>query len=120
MKNIIKIVAFGFLLTSCDDLFEPAIENNLGFEYMYENAEYAEGVLSNGYTRIPTSSYSFNDVATDDAVSNDATNSYRKMAAGSWKSDNDPTERWRNCRAAIQYLNLFWQIQTKSNGLKMK
>lgn len=107
MKNIIKILVLSSLLVGCDDLFEPAIENNLGFEYMYENAGYAEGVLSNGYTRIPTDSYSFNDVATDDAVSNDASNSYRKMAAGSWQSDNDPTERWRNCRGAIQYLNLF-------------
>lgn len=107
MKNIVKILVLSSLLVGCDDLFEPAIENNLGFEYMYENAGYAEGVLSNGYTRIPTDSYSFNDVATDDAVSNDASNSYRKMAAGAWQSDNDPTERWRNCRGAIQYLNLF-------------
>jgi len=107
MKNIIKILVLSSLLTGCDDLFEPAIENNLGFEYMYENAGYAEGVLSNAYTRIPSASYSFNDVATDDAVSNDAANSYRKMVAGAWQSDNDPTERWRNCRAAIQYLNLF-------------
>lgn len=107
MKNIIKILVLSSLLVGCDDLFEPAIENNLGFEYMYENAGYAEGVLSNGYTRIPTDSYSFNDVATDDAVSNDASNSYRKMAAGSWQSDNNPTESWRNCRGAIQYLNLF-------------
>jgi len=107
MKNIIKIFALASLLTACDDLFEPAIENNLGFEYMYENAGYAEGVLSNGYTRIPTDSYSFNDVAIDDAVSNDVSNSYRKMVAGAWQSDNDPTERWRNCRGAIQYLNLF-------------
>ena len=107
MKNIITIVVLAFLLTGCDDLFDPAIENNLGFEYMYENAEYAEGVLSNAYTRIPSDSYPFSEVATDDAVSNDVGNDYRKLAAGSWKSDNDPTERWRNCRAAIMYLNLF-------------
>jgi len=24
-------------LTSCNDLFEPAIENHLGFEYMYDH-----------------------------------------------------------------------------------
>ena len=95
------------LFTSCEDLFEPAIENNLGFEYMYENANYAEGILANGYTRIPCGSYSFNDVATDDAVSNQASNSYRRMVAGSWAADNNPTDRWHNCRAAIQYVNLF-------------
>ncbi|MDL2247656.1 RagB/SusD family nutrient uptake outer membrane protein [Bacteroides sp. OttesenSCG-928-J23] len=107
MKNIIKITVLALLLTGCDDLFNPAIENNLGFEYMYENAEYAEGVLSNAYKRIPCDSYSFSEVATDDAVSNDVANNYRKMAAGSWKSDNNPTERWRNCNAGIMYMNLF-------------
>ena len=70
MKKIITICAFAACLTGCDDLFEPAIENNLGLEYMYENSQYAEGILANAYTRIPCAGYSFNDVATDDAVSN--------------------------------------------------
>lgn len=107
MKKLIIIMAFGAMLTSCDDLFEPAKENNLGLEYMYQNPEYADGVLGNAYTRIPTNSYSFNDVATDDAVSNDATNSYRKMADGAWTSSNNPMDAWTNCRSAIQYINLF-------------
>lgn len=107
IKKIFPIFFLGVLLTGCDDLFEPAKENNLGIDYMYQNPEYADGVLGNAYTRIPTNSYSFNDVATDDAVSNDATNSYRKMAAGAWAADNNPTSRWDNCRAAIQYINLF-------------
>ena len=68
MKKIITICAFAACLTGCDDLFEPAIENNLGLEYMYENSQYAEGILANAYTRIPCAGYSFNDVATDDAV----------------------------------------------------
>ena len=28
MKNIFKLLAFLPLLTACDDLFEPALENN--------------------------------------------------------------------------------------------
>ncbi|MDO4164744.1 MAG: RagB/SusD family nutrient uptake outer membrane protein [Bacteroides sp.] len=107
MKNIIKILALGALLTSCDDLFKPAIENNLGFDYMYENSDYAENILGNGYTRIPNSSYAFSEVATDDAVSNNSSNDYRSMATGSWSSTDNPMERWRNCRAGIQYMNLF-------------
>lgn len=39
MKKIITICAFAACLTGCDDLFEPAIENNLGLEYMYENSQ---------------------------------------------------------------------------------
>ena len=68
MKKIITICAFAACLTGCDDLFEPAIENNLGLEYMYENSQYAEGILANAYTRIPCAGYSFNDVATDDVI----------------------------------------------------
>ena len=40
-------------LTSCDDLFEPAIENHLGFDYAYEHPDYADNVLGNAYTRLP-------------------------------------------------------------------
>lgn len=107
MKKIITICAFAACLTGCADLFEPAIENNLGLEYMYENSQYAEGVLANAYTRIPCAGYSFNDVATDDAVSNDDSNNWRKIASGMWTSSNNPADRWTNCRSAIQYINLF-------------
>ena len=103
-------------LTSCDDLFEPAIENHLGFDYAYEHPDYADNVLGNAYTRLPNGSYSFNDVATDDAVSNDVTNSYRKMTGvDSWTSNSNPIETWRNCRAAIQYINLFLANVDKVN-----
>lgn len=109
-KNITYLflaAALGVSFTSCDEVFEPAIENNLGVDYMYTNAGYAEGVLGNAYTRIPCGSFPFSEVATDDAVSNDASNSWRKIAEGQWTSNNDPAERWRNSRAAILYINLF-------------
>ena len=103
-------------LTSCDDLFEPAIENHLGFDYAYEHPDYADNVLGNAYTRLPNGSYSFNDVATDDAVSNDVSNSYRKTTGiDSWTSSSNPIETWRNCRAAIQYINLFLANVDKVN-----
>ena len=105
--NILTLAVAAVAMTSCDDLFEPAKENNLGLEYMYDNPQYAEGILGNAYTRIPCADYTFNEVATDDAVSNDAENEWRQIASGSWTSENNPTERWRNCRAAIMYLNLF-------------
>ena len=109
MKKSISIlaVALAFGLTSCDDLFVPAQENNQGINQMYKNPQYSEGVLANAYTRIPIGSYPFSEVATDDAVSNDDGNSWRKIASGTWSSSNNPTERWQNCRAAIQYINLF-------------
>lgn len=98
-------MALGF--ASCDDLFEPAIENNQDLNQADNNAPYADGILANAYTRIPCGSYNFSEVATDDAVSNDQDNSYRKIAAGSWTSDNNPVDQWTGCRSAILYINLF-------------
>lgn len=114
--GVVLGLALSIGLTSCDDMFKPAIENHLGFEYMYDHPDYADGLLGNAYTRLPNGSYSFNDVATDDAVSNDATDSYRKMTGvDSWTSSNNPVETWRNCRAAIQYINLFLANVDKVN-----
>lgn len=95
------------MCTSCDDLIEPAIENNRGLSDMYEEAEFAQGILLNAYTRLPSNGWSFNDVATDDAVSNDITNSYRKAATGQWAANFNPLDQWTNSKAAIQYINIF-------------
>lgn len=105
-KNIFALIVIAALFMACDDLLSPAMENNRDLEAMYEEAAYAQGILLNGYTRIPTNSWSFSDVATDDAVSNDKSNGYLKMATGQWSSNNNPVEQWRNCFAAIQYMNI--------------
>ena len=108
MNNKIVYILIAFLgLTSCEDLFEPAIENIRDLEDAYEEATYAEGLLINGYIRIPTLNWSFNDVATDDAVSNDINNAYRQAATGRWASNYDPFTQWQRSRSAIQYLNIF-------------
>lgn len=106
-KKIFILLIIGIFLISCDDLFTPAIENNRKLEDMYDESGYAQGILANGYTRIPSSSWSFDDVATDDAVSNNTSNSYLKIATGQWTANNNPTEKWRNSFDAIQYLNIF-------------
>lgn len=98
------------LFSSCEEMFEPAIENNLELENAYSNATYAQGLLLNGYTRIPTNSWSFNDVATDDAVTNDRNSSLLKIASGQWSAMNNPLDQWRNSRSAIQYLNQFFAV----------
>src|SRR5574344_270909 len=102
IKNIIKLLAFLPLFTSCDDVFSPAIENIRGIDAMYKEPSYAQGILANAYILLPYSSSSISDVATDDAVSNDKTNSYLKMATGSWTADDDPMSQWQARRNAIQ------------------
>lgn len=109
MKNYIKLLVFLFLFSSCEDLFEPALENNRGLEAMYDEPIYAQGILGNAYILLPYASAPNSDVATDDAVSNDNSNDYLSMATGSWSSSNNPMSQWQGRRNAIQYLNLFLQ-----------
>ncbi len=110
MKRIIGILfASCFVLMGCKDLMEPAIENNRELtpeSYLPNDARFPYGILLNGYNRIPTNSWSFNDVATDDAVTNDQTNAFLKMANGQWTASNNPVSQWTNAYAAIQYLNI--------------
>ena len=106
-KKILIVLSVIFTFISCDDLIEPAIENNRGLDDMYAEAEYAQGILLNAYTRLPGNGWSFSDVATDDAVSNDVTNNYRKIATGQWTANFNPLDQWTNSKAAIQYLNIF-------------
>jgi hypothetical protein len=107
-KNIVIILAFCLLFAGCSDLFDPANENIRDKETIYDEPGFAEGLLLNGYLRLPYEdfTYSFNDVATDDAVSNDPGNSYFKMATGQWRADNNPVDVWTRNYNAILYLNL--------------
>ena len=114
ITKINKILVAGFVscaftaaLTSCDDLFEPALENNQDISQMYNDPQFARGILDNAYLMLPYSSDPSTDVATDDAVSNDADNNYKKMATGSWASDMNPVSQWDSRYHAIQYCNLF-------------
>lgn len=105
-------------LVSCSDLFEPAEENNRGLDEIYNEPTYAQGLLGYGYAMLPYNTKSVTDIATDDAVSNDLTNSFLKMATGSWTANSDPMSRWTNGRACIQYLNIFLQEVDKVNWAK--
>lgn len=94
-------------LSSCDDMFEPADENNRQEEAMYEESKYAHGLLMYGYSSLPYLTTTQTDVATDDAVTNLMSSNMLTMATGSWASDNNPMSQWNSCKGAIQYVNLF-------------
>jgi hypothetical protein len=104
--KFIILIALVVIFTGCEDILKPSDENNRTLEDIYDDAAFAEGLLLNGYVRLPSGSYLFNDVATDDAVSNDSENDYLFMATGQWSSINNPTGQWTSAFAAIQYLNL--------------
>ena len=109
LSRLLLISAVAISLTSCDDLFEPALENNQDISEMYKNPEFARGILDNAYLALPYSTSPFTDVATDDAVTNANSEeyfNYKKMATGSWAANMNPVSQWDGRYHAIQYCNL--------------
>jgi hypothetical protein len=70
---------------------------------------FAQGLLINGYARIPSNGWTFSEMATDDAVANNESNGYSAAATGEWAANNNPLNQWTNSKSAIQYLNLMLQ-----------
>lgn len=88
-KNIIMLVTGIVMLSGCDDLFSPAIDNFKDQEQVNSSSEYAQGMLLNCYRIIP-GYYSDTDYATDDAVTNQKGNPYLNMATGNWTAADNP------------------------------
>lgn len=105
-KHIILLLLAMTILSGCQDQFAPADDNHFTFENVYKDPTFAEGLLLNAYTALPNIyGFSFNDVATDDAVSNDKSNDYRRMATGQWSAQFNPMNQWDRSYTAIMYLN---------------
>jgi hypothetical protein len=106
-KYLIILLTIGMVFSGCEDFLEPADDNHQTLEDIYDDPVFAEGMLMNAYSRLPSNYYSFNDVATDDAVTNDKFSGYINMATGQWSSLNNPVDQWENSYTAILYLNKF-------------
>lgn len=111
MKNSISILFLLVLmmLGGCS-ILEPENDNHSTIDRIYKDPAYAEGLLIRAYTFIPTNDYRFDEVATDDAVSNDKFNSYMRMATGEWSALYNPQNLWNNCNEAILYINHFLDV----------
>ena len=109
MKSIYKIAAvaaLAFASASCDDLFEPAFEPSQDINSTEDFPKYADGLLYDAYLLMPYSTGVNSDLATDDAVSNDNSNAYLKVATGSWTANNGTMSYWKSGRGGIQFVNL--------------
>ncbi len=107
-KKLLVLVVIGMMFAGCKkNLLSPLDDNHRTLEDIYSDPYYAEGILMNAYTRLPTNGYSFSEVATDDAVTNDKFNPLLNMATGSWSAANNPMDQWNNSYTAIMYVNLF-------------
>jgi len=125
--NILILFMVMLVFAGCvKDMFSPASDNHSTLQRIYEDPNFAEGLLMAAYNRLPTNSYSFSEVATDDAVTNDKFSTFLQMGTGMWSSLNNPMEQWKNSYTAIMYLNKFlvqndkidWSY-TSSNAKKL-
>src|SRR5687768_646441 len=107
-KKLLVLVVIVMTFAGCKkELLSPLDDNHRTLEDIYNDPYYAEGILMNAYTRLPTNNYSFSEVATDDAVSNDKFNPLLNMVTGAWSAANNPMDQWNNAYTAIIYVNLF-------------
>ena len=104
---IASLLALGVSLNSCDDLFEPALENTQSIEQFEGAPLSAHGILLTSYAKLGFPNLPESDYATDDCVTNDLSSNWSKIATGAWSADNNPTSRWSDYYYAIQNLNLF-------------
>lgn len=117
---IIPLLAVAGFFGSCDDMFEPAIENNQELEDIYDNPKEAQGLIGQVYSLVggvyQTSPGS--DLATDDAVTNQVNSSWTTMAIGGWRAEMNPVSVWNTCYAGIHYCNLFLENADKITWVK--
>lgn len=106
-KYYLLLILVALFFGGCSKLIDPENDNHNTFARVSYDPAFAEGLLMNAYNKMPTSSFSFNEVATDDAVSNDKFNGYLRMATGQWSAQYNPVSIWDNANKAILYLNTF-------------
>lgn len=91
-------------MIACD----PIDENRLDFDYVGSDPGAAEGLLLQGYSGI-IDQFVFSEGATDDAVNNQLTNGYKRMALGELSAQYNPASRW-NTFERVFYVNQFLEI----------
>lgn len=104
----ILIVFLAYFSFACEDFFEPENENQLQVDYLMDTPDFAEGLLLNVYTDV-IGTYTFSEVASDDAVINRLSNGYRRLATGELTPRYNPASRWEKY-AGVFYLNNFISV----------
>jgi starch-binding outer membrane protein, SusD/RagB family len=107
--KIYSLLLILFLSLGGCSLLTPEEDYHQTFDRIYkvQDPEYAQGILSSAYVRMPVNSLGANDVATDDAVTNNKLDSYLRMANGEWSAIYNPVSNWDNNLLAILYINKF-------------
>ena len=108
--KIFYLILIILIVAACKKLIDPLDDNHATLSRAYSDQSFAEGLLFTAYSKLPTVSFPFDEVATDDAVINDKFNVYLRMATGQWSAQFNPEDQWTNCVSAIMYLNRFLSV----------
>jgi len=120
-RDVMKFAGFLSLfiitvsLMSCEDFLEPSLEG-LGTydeDFVWDNPSYARGPLYYAYSGIPNSfrtvEYSYTDLATDNAVSNNVSSNMRNFGLGLLSASNNTMDKWDEYYRYIRSLNIFME-----------
>lgn len=109
MLSLISLVG---VFSSCDEMLDPEPQDLYLEDRFLKDPAWAEGILLRCYVSLPNS-YSFEETATDDAVTNVLSQGYRRMATGEWSSLYNPVSTWATAYNNIYYANYFLSIAEK-------
>ncbi|MBO7461793.1 MAG: RagB/SusD family nutrient uptake outer membrane protein [Bacteroidales bacterium] len=130
LNKILTVSAVAALmLTSCDDMFEPAIEQHPDFEQqIVANPSYFYGLLMTPYSKFNDQNTFFahrvhEDFATSDFYSDQSFNDAKNwilMGRGSWTAKENPVDKWSDVRESMQYINIFLENMDRVTWSKNK
>jgi starch-binding outer membrane protein, SusD/RagB family len=110
LKIFSLLIILLLTLGSCESLLNPEDDSHSNADRILKDPGFAEGLLMTAYVRLPTLTFSYTDVATDDAVTNNKLDQFHRMAVGEWSAIYNPMNLWDNCNMSILYLNNFLSV----------
>ncbi len=110
--NYIKIIFIVFITLNISCSMELEIEDTFDEDYTFGNPDYIEGILLNAYGNLPNTVVDgydgdFLDAATDNAVTNNYTNSIYRIGAGGLTPSNNPIGQWDNAYNQLRNIHIF-------------
>jgi starch-binding outer membrane protein, SusD/RagB family len=111
-KIFLLILLVGFGLGACKNFLTPDKDNQYTKDRFAKDPAWALGLMLNGYATSAAfpGAYPMDEVATDDAVSNNVADNYLRIATGEWSALFDPSNVWSSAYTAILNLNYFLTI----------
>ncbi|MEA4935850.1 hypothetical protein SDC9_89916 [bioreactor metagenome] len=114
IKIFLMLLFFGAIFGACEKILEPDKDNQYMLDRVLNDPAFAEGILLRAYQLLP-SEYTQEDVATDNAVSNNKSNGYLRMATGEWSAIYNPVSVWTDSYNALFNINYFLSVVDKVN-----